>query len=83
MFLGYELFVKKVYFLMFVSIDMLVVVKFLLKMMGQKCLGFIDRMLNASTQYNGVNCFNVAPTGVNGVKQSKCLKASTCHLYFR
>lgn len=68
---------------MFVSIDMLAVVKFLLKMMGQKCLGFIGRTLNVSTQYNGVSCFYLTPTSVNGMKQSKCLKASTCHLYFR
>lgn len=68
---------------MFVSVDILAVVKLLLKMMGQKCLGFTGRRLNVSTQHKGVNCLHLASPCVSAVKQSKCLRASTCHLYFR
>lgn len=49
MFLEYELFVKKVCFLMFVSMDVLAIVKLLLKIMEQKYLGFIGRTLSVST----------------------------------
>lgn len=34
---------------MFVSMDLLAIVKLLLKMVGQKYLGFIGRTLNVST----------------------------------
>lgn len=83
MFLGYELFVKKVCFLVFVSMDMLAIVRFPLKMMGQKRLGFIGRTLNVITQCSGVKCLNLASAWGNAVKQSECLRGSTCHLCFR
>lgn len=60
------------------------IVKFLLKMMGQKCklawVLLIENGVNA--QYNNVTCLTVAFMCVNDIKQCKYLKAVTCHLYF-